>query len=700
MHQKKHYLFILLAALFLISACRPAPEPSVRATVDAIVDSAAVTSALEAEATSTPTAGTPTITAALSEIVGSVMARANTAESFSAVSDGFTLKPKGQVQTDQDSQVRLDLSDSTLVRLGENSLFTLEAPREEPAGLLSRLRLEVGEIWIILNGGAMQVETSSGEAAVRGSYMYVNFDPDTGEMRVTCLEGSCSLSNEHGTVNFGAGETAVILNADQPPQLGKMTEEDVQDWLDMNPEAILVVSSLTPPATATGTVTPTSTLIWYPLPTSTPKPPPDPITPTVQIDTITPTSAVVGEMISFSVSVFPVGDGPIPTGKVDIKAGGSVVCSATLSSGAAKAFGSCAGLITSSGNHNVQAFFSGDSYYGTNYSVSQNYSVTTASTTTTLDSVSPPSSVTGEKVTVTFTVAPTAPGSGIPTGTVTVSAGPDSCTAAASVGFCDLTLTSAGAKSIVATFAGDSNYLGSVSSSVGHTVTQASTTTDITSFSPNPSNVSIDAVTFNATVDVDLPGSGTPFGSVTFTDVNFTSDFCTVSAAPWTCAITFTQTGARQVEAVYSGDTNFDTSTSTTVIQYVPPDNNTFFDDPVGPDAVTFSVPADCTQTYSIKAADLDGLSNNALEVEYILNDSSFLTTTTKLPLTYVGNATWEGTFLIPFTSSDIVYWRFVAQDDNANPTFYGGGNTSTVGYPSPGLSFVYSFDTTLASCP
>jgi LysM repeat protein len=69
--------------------------------------------------------------------------------------------------------------------------------------------------------------------------------PETGETLITCLEGTCTLGNEGGTVTLTAGQTARILNANTPPETGQMDDQDVQRWLEANPEATLVVVPLT-----------------------------------------------------------------------------------------------------------------------------------------------------------------------------------------------------------------------------------------------------------------------------------------------------------------------------------------------------------------------------------------------------------------------------------------------------------------------
>ena len=56
-------------------------------------------------------------------------------------------------------------------------------------------------------------------------------------------------------------------------------------------------------------------------------------------------------------------------------------------------------------------------------------------------------------------------------------------------GQCSLTFTSAGAKNLTATYAGDSNYNGSTSATEAHQVNAADTTTTIASDTPDPSVV-------------------------------------------------------------------------------------------------------------------------------------------------------------------------------------------------------------------
>ena len=124
-------------------------------------------------------------------------------------------------------------------------------------GILTRLRLEIGRLWVILNGGAVEVDTPSGLASVRGSYLHVWVMPESEETLVTCLEGVCTLGNQEGTVTLVAGQTASITGSETPPTSGKMSDADVGEWLEMNPEATLVIVPLT--ATVASYQDPTAT---------------------------------------------------------------------------------------------------------------------------------------------------------------------------------------------------------------------------------------------------------------------------------------------------------------------------------------------------------------------------------------------------------------------------------------------------------
>jgi len=136
-------------------------------------------------------AGTPDQgrTASFTKIENEVQARASTQDEFAQVSVGQQLTVGGEARSGDDGRARLEIQTvGTLIYLGPNMLFTLTALQETSQEPFSRLKLEIGQLWIILNGGSLEVETPTGTAAVRGSFMGVNMD-ENGFATTTCLEG-------------------------------------------------------------------------------------------------------------------------------------------------------------------------------------------------------------------------------------------------------------------------------------------------------------------------------------------------------------------------------------------------------------------------------------------------------------------------------------------------------------------------------
>jgi hypothetical protein len=104
-----------------------------------------------------------------------------------------------------------------------------------------------------------------------------------------------------------------------------------------------------------------------------------------------------------------------------------------------------------------------------------------------------------------------------------------------------------------------------VPSSITYNVGQATTTTTITSQSPNPSNIGQSvAIGFSVVGSTNIV---MPTGTVTVTAS--TGENCAAPVSSGTCSITFTTSGSRTLTAKYSGDTNFVGSTSSAVTHTV-----------------------------------------------------------------------------------------------------------------------------------
>ncbi|MEZ5426257.1 MAG: choice-of-anchor Q domain-containing protein [Pyrinomonadaceae bacterium] len=127
-----------------------------------------------------------------------------------------------------------------------------------------------------------------------------------------------------------------------------------------------------------------------------------------------------------------------------------------------------------------------------------------ANTTITITSDSPDPTQQGENFNVTFSVAVVAPGTGTPTGNVTVGDGVNSCVGTVATGQCSLALNTAGNRTLTATYAGDANFNGSSSAGEPHTVTNLPPETLVVDNTSNDGNLS--ACTAGAN-DCSLPGA-------------------------------------------------------------------------------------------------------------------------------------------------------------------------------------------------
>lgn len=176
--------------------------------------------------------------AILSDFENDVTAKIESSGEFSSASVGLIIPVGGTIQTGDDSRAKLNLTpENTIVRVGPNSSFTLSQMNNENGEPRTILQLLFGKVFILLNGGSLEVQTPSGVASVRGSLLSVQYDPETNRMRASCLEGECALENEDGEeVEMMEGESAFIDEAGEMSEVGEMDQDEVQDWLDENPE--------------------------------------------------------------------------------------------------------------------------------------------------------------------------------------------------------------------------------------------------------------------------------------------------------------------------------------------------------------------------------------------------------------------------------------------------------------------------------
>lgn len=229
---KKISSTILLFTL-LLSACSGGAVTESAATQAP----AATESAANSQATALPKAtevAAPVREAALSEFEGEVSARAMSSDKFTPAVLGMSILSGGGVETGAEGRARLDLlPEGTIVRVGPNSSFTIPEMVVENGQPKTTIELLFGKVYILLNGGSLDVKTSTGVASVRGSLMRVEYDPETKSLKASCLEGHCSLKNEKGeTVDLVAGEFTYIEGDFPPIDPMLIDSEEIQEWLD------------------------------------------------------------------------------------------------------------------------------------------------------------------------------------------------------------------------------------------------------------------------------------------------------------------------------------------------------------------------------------------------------------------------------------------------------------------------------------
>ncbi len=237
--------------------------------------------------------------------------------------------------------------------------------------------------------------------------------------------------------------------------------------------------------------------------------------------------------------------------------------------------GGVATLVTSGlavGTRSLTATYNGDNNFNGSTSSTISQVVEQASTQAAVVSAANPS-VFGQTASLTATISAVAPAAGVPTGTVSFFDGATLLGSTALSGG-QATLSSSalsvGAHSITVSYAGDANFVTSVSNALSQTVNQSATTSTLTS-SANPS-VNGQKVTLTATVAATSPGAGTPAGTVTFKNGATTLGTANLNgSAQATFTTAALPAGAQSLTATFEGDTNFVSSTSAPLSQTVNP---------------------------------------------------------------------------------------------------------------------------------
>jgi hypothetical protein len=260
-----------------------------------------------------------------------------------------------------------------------------------------------------------------------------------------------------------------------------------------------------------------------------------------------------GQTVTFTATVSP----SASTGTITFKDGAITLGTGTLSGGVATFAVSSLTVAA----HSVTAVYPGDTTHVAGTSAALTQTVARVATTTNLISSLNPS-LPGQNVTFTATVLPSSA-----TGTVTFNDGANTLgtgTLAAGVATFQTSVLGSGSHSLTAVYGGDSSYATSASAAIIQSINQTPTTTSVTA---NPSSITYgQTVTFTATV---FPSTAT--GAVVFKDGSATLGTGTVSGGLATFTTATLNAGARQITALYGGDTLNPSSTSAVLSYNVNP---------------------------------------------------------------------------------------------------------------------------------
>jgi hypothetical protein len=279
-----------------------------------------------------------------------------------------------------------------------------------------------------------------------------------------------------------------------------------------------------------------------------------------------PNPSSLGQTVTLSATVTPVPPASgTPTGTVTFRDGAAALATVPLVGGSAS-FNTSTLTV---GSHSLTAVYNGSASFAASTSAVRTQVVNPGNTTTSLTSSPNPSTV-GQTVTLSSTVSPVAPASGIPTGSITFRDGATTLGVVALVnGSASLSISTltVGSHSLTAVYSGSTTFAASTSPTVTQIVNApaaAATSTSLTS-SPNPSTFG-QTVTLSSTV---TSGAGVPTGTVTFRDGATVLGTATLVNGSASLSISTLAVGSHPLTALYGGSATFAASTSAVVTQVV-----------------------------------------------------------------------------------------------------------------------------------
>lgn len=215
----------LLPAVILLAACAPAMPPGAAETQAALVQALA-TARAQPPAAST---AVPTATALPPDVVD--------------MGGAELVTLSGEVRAGRSLLVQLDGGSQIVFSAG--SVFTISEFGTDPANAQTRIELTLGEVYVALKGGSLDVITPSGSASVSGSLLGITLVPGSTELVATCMEGVVKLQREGIEVTVPPGQRAAVSNESPAPAVGgAMAPAELAGWAVNVTASIQVMTTL------------------------------------------------------------------------------------------------------------------------------------------------------------------------------------------------------------------------------------------------------------------------------------------------------------------------------------------------------------------------------------------------------------------------------------------------------------------------
>ena len=214
-----------LPAVLALAACTPALPEGAAETQAALVQ-------LLETARAQPTAASttvPTATALPPDVVD--------------IGGSELVTLSGAVRAGRSLLVQLDGGSQIVFSAG--SVFTISEFGADPANAKTRVQLDMGEVYVALKGGSLDVITPSGSASVTGSLLGITLVPGSTELVATCMDGVVKLQREGVEVTVPPGQRAAVSNENPAPAVGgAMAPAELAGWAVNVTESIQVMTTL------------------------------------------------------------------------------------------------------------------------------------------------------------------------------------------------------------------------------------------------------------------------------------------------------------------------------------------------------------------------------------------------------------------------------------------------------------------------